>query len=411
MKEMKTLTINGQTFKIQDDDASETAEQLRESAEKGEFDGERGPQGEVGPQGPKGEKGDPGERGEQGLPGKDGVGQRYGGGTGEVFNNNSSNSNKAPGGQSSARNYQNEANADCSDVSGHGNKVNGYAGHGQNRAVIENGYAGDAGGEGTVSNGLCQFVRGCYNIIDETAPDPQPDYASRKKGKYLEIFGNGSSSKRSNARTLDWEGNEWIAGKMTAKAGFNTDGDIQAGGNVYGQDISARGTVSAQVDFYIDDGSGETLSSFTALRERVKENHAALGNNVMVVRPDKAGTLVLQENTYYQILGGSEKKTLTFYNSDNTVGYSVPFQVLTIQCGSIEDNEKYGFSYPNDIPVAFAFFIGNDTGLSALTGAETGTYGFKKKSNDIFRAEVSYPAGSTIVIQRKCANPLTPITK
>lgn len=399
MKEMKTLTINGQTFKIQDDDASETAEQLRESAEKGEFDGERGPQGEVGPQGPKGEKGDPGERGEQGLPGKDGVGQRYGGGTGEVFNNNSSNSNKAPGGQSSARNYQNEANADCSDVSGHGNKVNGYAGHGQNRAVTVNGYAADAGGEGTVANGLCQFARGSYNVIDETAPDPQPDYTSRKKGKYLEIIGNGTSKQRSNARTLDWEGNEWLAG------------GLNAGGSVYGQNVSAMGAVSAQTDFYLDDGSGEPIGSFVAMREHIKELPSQFGNDIMVVKPDEAGTLVLQENTYYQILGGTEKKTLTFYNSDNSVGYSVSFQVLTIQCGSIEDNEKYGFSYPNDIPVAFAFFIGNDTGLSALTGAETGTYGFKKKSNDIFRAEVTYPANSTIVIQRKCANALPAITK
>ena len=326
-------------------------------------------------------KGDPGPKGD---PGKDGVGQRYPGSTGETFNNNSTNTNKAPGGQSSARNYQNEANADCSDVSGHGNKVNGYAGHGQNRAVTVNGYAADAGGEGTVANGLAQFVRGCYNEIDKTAPDPQPDYASRKKGKYLEIIGNGSSSKRSNARTLDWDGNGWFAGKQTAK------------------------------DFVLD-GYTDSLGSMLGLRAAVGTMQGTLGNDIMVINPTEAGTLILQENTYYQFLGSSEKKTLSFFNSDNSVAKTMTFQMLTIHCGSMTDSGKYGIA--QNMPTAMLYVIGNDTsGLSALTGAETGCYGFKKNypdgsPNAVFRAEVAYPANSVIVMQTKSANPLPPITK
>ena len=36
-----------------------------------------------------------------------------------------------------------------------------------------------------------------------------------KKGNYVEIVGNGNSTARSNARTLDWSGNEVLAGKLT----------------------------------------------------------------------------------------------------------------------------------------------------------------------------------------------------
>lgn len=39
--------------------------------------------------------------------------------------------------------------------------------------------------------------------------------------KYVEIVGNGSSSARSNARTLDWEGNAWYAGDVSV--GANSD--------------------------------------------------------------------------------------------------------------------------------------------------------------------------------------------
>lgn len=41
---------------------------------------------------------------------------------------------------------------------------------------------------------------------------------------YAEIVGNGTSVNRSNARTVDWSGNEEIAGNMTAKGGTLTLG-------------------------------------------------------------------------------------------------------------------------------------------------------------------------------------------
>jgi hypothetical protein len=288
------------------------------------------------------------------------VGKKNPTGGGEIFNDYVD--NKAPGGKSSARNYQNQAHADCSDVSGHGNKVYGYAGHGQNRAVVVNGYAADAGGEGTVANGLTQSARGSYNLIDTTAPDPQPDYSSRKKGKYLEIIGNGSSTKRSNARTTDWEGNGWYAGNVNA------------------------------TDFVLENGDD---------RLSVMNN---LGHDIKVIRPTEAGTMILQENCYYQFVGSEHKKVLRAYNSDNSVAKTMEFQVLTIQCGSMTDNAEYGIV--EDIPTAWLYVIGNDTGLSALTGADTAAFGFKKNYKDgtpntTFRVEVDYPAGSTIIIYKK----------
>jgi len=57
-------------------------------------------------------------------------------------------------------------------------------------------------GEGTIAVGRAQHVQGTYNIIDEV-------------GKYAHIIGNGSDyNLRSNAHTVDWDGNAWFAGDV-----------------------------------------------------------------------------------------------------------------------------------------------------------------------------------------------------
>lgn len=58
-----------------------------------------------------------------------------------------------------------------------------------------------AEGCGTIARGDGQHVQGYYNIEDEDE-------------KYIHIVGNGSRNTRSNAHTLDWNGNAWYAGDV-----------------------------------------------------------------------------------------------------------------------------------------------------------------------------------------------------
>ena len=73
------------------------------------------------------------------------------------------------------------------------------------------GKASHAEGVGTVAVGLAQHVEGEYNKADTID-------SKTKKGKYIHIAGNGSSSNPSNAHTLDWNGNAWYAGNVYAGA-------------------------------------------------------------------------------------------------------------------------------------------------------------------------------------------------
>ena len=60
-----------------------------------------------------------------------------------------------------------------------------------------------------------------YNVADTNASN------STERGNYIEIVGNGTANNaRSNARTLDWDGNEVLAGKLTVGSGPSNSMDV-----------------------------------------------------------------------------------------------------------------------------------------------------------------------------------------
>lgn len=86
---------------------------------------------------------------------------------------------------------------------GYQTKAFGQYSHVEGRNAIAQGISSHAEGSYTIASGTVQHVQGKYNIEDST-------------NTYAHIVGNGSSSARSNAHTLDWNGNAWYAGKVSA---------------------------------------------------------------------------------------------------------------------------------------------------------------------------------------------------
>ena len=88
---------------------------------------------------------------------------------------------------------------------------------GEEASIYKGGVAAGDGshieGEGTFAMGSSQHVQGRYNVVDF-------------EDKYAHIVGNGTSANRSNAHTVDWDGNAWFAG------------DIRIGGTSYADAIS-----------------------------------------------------------------------------------------------------------------------------------------------------------------------------
>lgn len=136
---------------------------------------------------------------------------------------------KAIGDYSHAEGYQNEVAGRASHVEGHRNFANGDQSHAEGRentatgkfSHVEGRYSesfGDyshAEGRKTLSEGMYSHAEGYGTIARGQATHVQGKFNLDNSAKYAHVVGNGSSdTERSNAHTLDWNGNAWFAGKV-----------------------------------------------------------------------------------------------------------------------------------------------------------------------------------------------------
>ena len=116
----------------------------------------------------------------------------------------------ASGNMSHAEGTDATASGASSHAEGYQTTASGPQSHAEGNQTTASGYCSHAEGYQTTANHRSQHVVGEYNIAD-----PSTNQATAR-GNYVEIVGNGvTSSAKSNARTLDWSGNETLAGNLT----------------------------------------------------------------------------------------------------------------------------------------------------------------------------------------------------
>lgn len=113
----------------------------------------------------------------------------------------------ASGSGSHAEGGYTKASGQWSHAEGSNSKATDDNAHAEGAYTEASGDNSHAQGYYTIAKGDSQFVFGKANIADDI-------------NKYVEIVGNGYPNNRSNARTLDWDGNEWLAGSLTAVGGI-----------------------------------------------------------------------------------------------------------------------------------------------------------------------------------------------
>lgn len=143
--------------------------------------------------------------------------------TGEIFNdyeNNTASGNwahaegrfsYADGTCAHSEGISSRASGDYSHSEGYGNTASGGRSHAEGYSTTASAFDSHSEGNGTIANGAQQHVQGRYNVSDS---------------RYAHIVGNGSAaSARSNAHTLDWDGNAWFAGDVFVGGSSQTSGD------------------------------------------------------------------------------------------------------------------------------------------------------------------------------------------
>lgn len=147
-------------------------------------------------------------------------------------------SNTANGDCSHAEGSGTQASKDYSHAEGYQSVAYGVSSHAEGSDTSAVGDCSHAGGEGTEAKTKAQTAIGTYNINDavpSTAVHPNGDTAY---GNYAFIIGNGTSSARHNALTVDWKG------KLTIEGHSSPIGSVLSTSGSTSKTLSAGNTVN-----------------------------------------------------------------------------------------------------------------------------------------------------------------------
>lgn len=147
---------------------------------------------------------------------------------------------EASGDYAYAEGYQCIANFERSHAEGNATQATNTSAHAEGSSTEASGQHSHAEGYHATAKGNCSHAEGNYttavgrsqHVFGEfNVSDTDPGIST--KPVHVEIVGNGSSTTPSNARTLDWSGNEILSGHLQATAIYsNTSSNPGASGGL-----------------------------------------------------------------------------------------------------------------------------------------------------------------------------------
>lgn len=134
----------------------------------------------------------------------------------------------ANGAHSHAEGISTTANKLGSHAEGISTTANGVYSHSEGSTTIANGDQSHAEGYGATANGNNSHAEGYETIATGNNSHVEGQFNIEDiNNTYAHIIGNGSSGiTRSNAYTLDWDGNGWYAGKLTVGSNPSENMDV-----------------------------------------------------------------------------------------------------------------------------------------------------------------------------------------
>lgn len=189
---------------------------------------------------------------------------------------------RALGDHSHAEGYCSVAKGSSSHAEGSSTEAIGSYSHAEGQGTEATGSYSHVEGCNTKANTAYQHVQGKYNIIDNGS-----------SGEHAHVVGNGTAyNARSNAHTLDWNGNAWFSGEVYtgSTSGTNKDegskklateeyvneslSEVGGGSQVYVQETEP--TDAQEGDIWVDPNSG-TSSVLVAIENGGTGANSAAG--------------------------------------------------------------------------------------------------------------------------------------
>lgn len=201
---------------------------------------------------------------------------------------------KASGYISHAEGSVTEASGEYSHAEGQSTTASGIASHAEGYDTTASGQYSHSEGKSTTASGKFQHVQGKYNIEDTT-------------NTYAHIVGNGTSDKApSNAHTLDWSGNAWFAGGVTATS-FN--------GFTIGKSVPSNAVFT---DTKYSAGTGISLSGTTFSNSGVRSIGTGTANGTISVNTNGKAANVAVKGLGSAAYTASTAYATSGHNHDST---------------------------------------------------------------------------------------------
>lgn len=131
---------------------------------------------------------------------------------------------------SHAEGYETTVNNENGHAEGKGTSVSGYSGHAEGVNSVASGEASHAEGQSTQAVALYTHAEGLGNVAASAYQHVQGKYnLPDGNDTYAHMIGNGTdNTNRSNAHTVDWDGNAWYAGNVYVGGASQTEGKALA---------------------------------------------------------------------------------------------------------------------------------------------------------------------------------------
>lgn len=214
---------------------------------------------------------------------------------------------EASGNYSHAEGSYTKASKDSSHAEGASTVASGSYSHAEGYSTKANGNSSHAEGLfTTASGGGGQHAQGKYNIADENST-------------YAHIVGNGTStSTRSNAHTLDWDGNGWFAGNVYVGSTSGTNKDDGSKKLVTYDDVYPIGSI------YMSTSSTSPASMFGGTWTQIKDRFLlAAGDTYAAGKTDGYATHELTEDQLPVISGSAVIRAVAWGTSSSDCGTGV----------------------------------------------------------------------------------------
>ena len=138
------------------------------------------------------------------------------------------NSTKAIGTSSHSEGYNTTASGWYAHAEGNSTEASGNHSHSEGYSTTASGSYSHAEGNNTTASGSYSHAEGYWTKASSDSQHVQGKFnVEDTEGKYVHIVGNGkNNSNKSNAHTLDWQGNGWYAGKLSQEGTPTEDKDL-----------------------------------------------------------------------------------------------------------------------------------------------------------------------------------------